>query len=90
MLSLFGDNDLSERHNWYVSYRSNIAPACASESTRRVVRATRKFKTEADARQFARTIIAEGWSAIAGTINPHTPKKTISSQEILAWIDGKS
>jgi hypothetical protein len=90
MLNLFGDNGLTERHSWYVSYRSNIKPASAAESVRRVVRATRKFKTEADAKQFARKIIAEGWSAIAGTLNPHTPKKTISSKEILAWIDSKS
>jgi hypothetical protein len=70
---------------WYVSYRSNITPKHNGDE-RRVVRATRRFKTEADARKFAQEIIGGGWSAIAGTINPYKPKKTVSSREILAWI----
>jgi hypothetical protein len=70
---------------WYVSYRSNIRPKHESEE-RKFARATRRFKTEAEARKFAQEIITSGWSAIAGTINPHKPKKTISSREILAWI----
>ena len=73
---------------WYVSYRSNIRPRRQDEE-HRCVRATRKFKTEADARQFAQEIIAGGWSAIAGTLNPYTPKKTVSSTRILDWIAGK-
>jgi hypothetical protein len=56
---------------------------------RRRVRATRKFKAEVDARQFAQEIIENGWSAIAGTLNPHTPKKTVASTRILDWIAGK-
>jgi hypothetical protein len=56
---------------------------------RRCVRATRKFKAEVDARQFAQEIIENGWSAIAGTLNPHTPKKTVASTQILDWIAGK-
>jgi hypothetical protein len=79
---------LAEPDIWYVSYRSNIAPR-RENGERSVVRATRKFKTEADARQFAREIIEKGWSAIAGTLNPHTPKKTVSSRRILDWIAGK-
>jgi hypothetical protein len=70
---------------WYVSYRSNISPKRESGG-RRCVRATRKFKAEADAKQFAREIIENGWSAIAGTLNPHAPKKTVASTEILDWI----
>jgi hypothetical protein len=56
---------------------------------RRCVRATRKFKAEVDARHFAQEIIENGWSAIAGTLNPHTPKKTVASTRILDWIAGK-
>jgi hypothetical protein len=73
---------------WYVSYRSNIARRHEA-SERRTVRATRRFKTEAEAKRFAQDIIAEGWSAIAGTLNPHRPKKTIASTQILDWIAGK-
>jgi hypothetical protein len=88
MWPLFKANRVTEPDIWYVSYRSNIAPK-RENGERGVVRATRKFKAEADARQFAQEIIAKGWSAIAGTLNPHTPKKTIASTRILDWIAGK-
>ena len=73
---------------WYVSYRSNITPK-RDNRERRLARATRKFKDEAEARQFAQEIIEKGWSAIAGTLNPHMPKKTVASTQILDWIAGK-
>src|SRR5664279_2578392 len=79
---------LSEPDIWYVYYRSNIAPK-RDDGERKLTRATRKFKREAEARQFAHEIIEQGWSAIAGTLNPHTPKKTIASTQILDWIAGK-
>jgi hypothetical protein len=88
MLNLFEANRLTEPDIWYVSYRSNIVPKRES-GERRCVRATRKFKTETDAKRFAREIIENGWSAIAGTLNPHTPKKTIASTQILDWIAGE-
>jgi hypothetical protein len=81
-------NPLTDPDIWYVSYRSNIAPK-RDDGERRLARATRKFKDEAGARQFALEIIDKGWSAIAGTLNPHTPKKTIASTQILDWIAGK-
>jgi hypothetical protein len=79
---------LTEQDIWYVSYRSNITPK-RENGKRRCVRATRKFKAEAEARQFAHEIIKNGWSAIAGTLNPYTPKKTVSSTRILDWITGE-
>jgi len=72
---------------WYISYRSNIARKNGEQQG--IVRATRRFKTETEAKQFAQEIIAQGWLAIAGTINPHTPKKAISSRKILDWIAGQ-
>jgi len=78
---------LTEPDIWYVSYRSNITPR--GENEERCVRATRRFKTEAEAKQFAQQIIKKGWSAIAGTLNPYTPKKTVASTQILDWIVGK-
>jgi hypothetical protein len=87
MLSFAGENRLKEPDIWYVSYRSNIVPKHDGEE-RRCVRATRRFKDEAEARQFAKEVIENGWSAIAGTLNPHQPKKTIASTQILAWIAG--
>ena len=88
-MSVFEANRVTEPDIWYVSYRSNIMPRRDNEE-RRFVRATRKFKAEAEAKRFAREIIEKGWSAIAGTLNPHTPKKTIASTQILDWIgDGE-
>ena len=85
---MFEVGDLRDHDIWYVSYRTNITPK-RDDGERRSVRATRKFKAEAEAKQFAQEMIKEGWSAIAGTLNPHTPKKTVASTQILDWIAGK-
>jgi hypothetical protein len=85
---LFEADRVAEPDIWYVSYRSNITPR-REEGERRFVRATRKFKTEAEAKQFAQQMIEQGWSVIAGTLNPHAPKKTVASTRILAWIAGR-
>ena len=83
-----GVEHLTDSDIWYVSYRTNITPK-RDDGERRAVRATRKFKAEAEAKQFAQEMIKEGWSAIAGTLNPHSPKKTVASTQILDWIAGK-
>ena len=85
---LFEAGHLKDHDIWYVSYRTNITPK-RDDGERRSARATRKFKAEAEAKQFAEEIIKDGWSAIAGTLNPHTPKKTVASTQILDWIAGK-
>ena len=43
------------------------------------------FKTEADAKTFALEILAKGWSATAGTLNPHQPKRVIGASQIEDW-----
>jgi hypothetical protein len=73
---------------WYVSYRSNILPRQQGEESR-PVRGTRRFATEIEARKFAEEIVAKGWSAIAGTLNPHKPRKVVPSMRILDWIVGE-
>jgi hypothetical protein len=88
-MSLFEADRLTQSDIWYVSYRSNITPK-RNDGERRFTRATRKFKAEAEAKQFAQEIIDKGWSAIAGTLNPHTPKKTVPSTRILDWIADKN
>jgi hypothetical protein len=79
---------LTDPDIWYVSYRTNITPR-RGDGERRFVRATRKFKAEAEAKRFAEEMIKQGWSTIAGTLNPHTPKKTVASTQILDWISRK-
>jgi hypothetical protein len=51
------------------------------------VRSTRTFKTEVDAKLFATQILAKGWSASAGTLNPHQPKKIVGPSEMEQWAD---
>jgi hypothetical protein len=32
-------------------------------------------------------ILAKGWSASAGTLNPHQPKRIVASSQIERWAD---
>ena len=71
---------------WYVAFGPDKAvktdPAVAG-----TVRSTRTFKTEVDAKLFAMQILAKGWSASAGTLNPYQPKQIIPPSEVHRWAD---
>lgn len=69
---------------WYVAF----GPDKTLKSDDRAVgsvRSTRTFKTEADAKAFAREVVAKGWSATAGTLNPYQPKQVIGASQIEDW-----
>jgi hypothetical protein len=71
---------------WYVAF----GPDKTVKTDVRVigsVRSTRTFKTEVDAKLFAVQILAKGWSASAGTLNPHQPKKIVGPSEVEQWAD---
>src|ERR1700733_564719 len=71
---------------WYVAY----GPDKTVKTDARVmgsVRSTRTFKTEVDAKLFAMQILAKGWSASAGTLNPHQPKKIVGPSEMERWAE---
>lgn len=75
---------MSKPDTWYVAY----GPDKAVKSDGRAagaLRATRTFKSESDAKSFAMEILQKGWTASAGTLNPHQPKQTIGPAEIEAW-----
>jgi hypothetical protein len=36
---------------------------------------------------FAMQILAKGWSASAGTLNPHQPKQIVGASQIETWAD---
>jgi hypothetical protein len=61
---------------WYVSF----VPA-----GRKAGRTTRTFETEKQAKAFALQNLAKGFAPSAGTLNPHLPKRTISSSEADTW-----
>jgi hypothetical protein len=79
-MRIFRDQDI-----WYVSYFTHGDPTL-NGANRKYARATRSFKTEADAKLFARKIVENGWTASAGTLNPHLPKKIVSPNRVLDWI----
>ncbi|MES2028975.1 MAG: hypothetical protein V4477_07350 [Pseudomonadota bacterium] len=71
---------------WYVAF----GPDKSVKSDTRVangVRTTRTFKSEIDAKLFAREILAKGWTATAGTLNPYQPKRTIAASQVEDWAN---
>jgi hypothetical protein len=61
---------------WYVSF--GLPPG-----TRSHTRATETFPNEQEAKKFARAKLAETPFVNAGTINPHLPKRTVASTQML-------
>lgn len=71
---------------WYVAYGPDKSVKSDSRSAG-TVRSTKTFKSEADAKSFAMQVLAKGWTANAGTLNPHQPKQTIAASNIEKWAD---
>ena len=68
---------------WYVSYQTPRR----SLAERPQARQSKRFKTEIEAKQFAREKLNEGLVVIAGTINPHSPKRLITPSNLEDWLD---
>ena len=68
---------------WYVTFEVRNRGMLP----RRSPRATRRFKTEKEARDFARAKFNEGLTVYAGTINPYLPKRLIPSRTIASWLE---
>jgi hypothetical protein len=64
---------------WYVSVRDAGQP-------RPLYVKTHTFKSECNARQFAAARLAEGCQVIAGTLDPHEPRRSIALSEIPRWL----
>ena len=71
---------------WYVAFEPK-KPSKSDDSGSGAVRSTRTFKSEIDAKLFAMQILAKGWSASAGTLNPHQPKQIVAPSQIERWAD---
>jgi len=65
---------------WYVSF--DLPPG-----RRVLVRATETFPNEGEAKNFARAKVVDTPNVTAGTLNPHLPKRTIASRQILEWLE---
>jgi hypothetical protein len=70
---------------WYVAFepKKSLRP----DDRGPAIRSTRTFKSELDAKLFAMQILAKGWSATAGTLNPHQPKQVVAPSHIERWAD---
>jgi hypothetical protein len=68
---------------WYVSF--SVSNNMFGERSNR---ATKTFRNENEAKQFARARADAGdRTLIAGTINPVTPKRVIASASIPSWLE---
>jgi hypothetical protein len=70
-------------YTWYVTFevqKRGVLPR------RRSPRATRRFETEKEAKDFARARFNEGLVVYAGTINPHLPRQLIPSRNLPSWL----
>jgi hypothetical protein len=77
---------MTQPDTWYVAFGPDKAVKTDNGAIG-PVRSTRTFKSEVDAKLFAMQILAKGWSASAGTLNPHQPKQVIAASQIERWAD---
>jgi hypothetical protein len=70
-------------NTWYVAFRQ------PNEIPGGYVRNSKTFRTEMDAKQFARERLDEGCDVSTGTINPHRPRKLLRPSQILTWLGSK-
>ena len=70
---------------WYVTFGPDKALKTDGDASAGQTRSTRTFKTEVDAKLFATQILAKGWTASAGTLNPHQPKQVVGPADVERW-----
>lgn len=74
---------MTKPDTWYVAF----SPDGNGNLDGDTARSTRTFKSEVDAKLFAMQILAKGWTASAGTLNPHQPKQVVAASQIERWAD---
>jgi len=77
---------MTQPDTWYVAFGPDKTVK-SDDSAIGMVRSTRTFKSEVDAKLFAMQILAKGWTASAGTLNPHQPKRIVGAAEVERWAD---
>ena len=74
---------MRSKGTWYVSFE----PKERLPGQRALIRKTETFRNEQDAKAFVKARLADGSNINAGTLNPHFPKRTITSRQLLDWLD---
>jgi hypothetical protein len=75
---------MTQPDTWYVAFGPDKTVK-TDDRAMSTVRSTQTFKSEVDAKLFAMQILAKGWSASAGTLNPHQPKQIVPPSKIERW-----
>jgi hypothetical protein len=73
-------------NHWYVSVErpSQWRPKSSRAPS---PRQSKSFPTEIEAKQFAKAMFSEGLKVMAGTMNPHLPRRLVVASEIEQWIE---
>jgi hypothetical protein len=66
-----------QNKTWFVSYKTGRGAHHE--------RMTRTFQSEDDAKQFAMQMLIAQKYPVAGTLNPHQPKRIIASLWVASW-----
>jgi hypothetical protein len=69
--------------SWYVSFEVKRLPP----RKRLFARATETFRSELEAKEFARQKLADTQNITAGTLNPHLPKRVIPPAQLIEWLE---
>jgi Myb-like DNA-binding domain len=77
-----GPRPKRSKGKWYVSFESK-----KQVGKRAHARATETFQNEQDAKAFARAKLADSSNISVGMLNPHLPKRTIASSQLLDWLN---
>lgn len=77
---------MTQPDTWYVAFGPDKTVK-TDDNAAGTLRSTRTFRSEVDAKLFALQILAKGWSASAGTLNPHQPKQVVGASQIEKWAD---
>ena len=72
------------KSTWYVSYEPKERPPPGKY---RPLRKADTFRTEQEAKAFAKARLADSRNINAGTLNPHLPKRTINSIQLRDWLE---
>jgi hypothetical protein len=73
-------------NHWYVSIErpSQWRPGLLRAPS---PRQSKSFPTEIEAKKFAKAMVSEGLKVMAGTMNPHLPRRLIVATEIERWVE---
>jgi hypothetical protein len=66
---------------WFVSYETSRL------EKRPFARQTETFKTEQEAKQFAKSKLVQTLNITAGTLNPYQPRRTVTSKQVPDWVE---